>query len=156
MRLLVLLLFAAGVANSQPKVSIIPVVPGWKHITRVSGMIFSGCVMQVDRATNPAGTTQITFRVENAIRGVQKGQIIRIREWAGLWDIGERYRKGEHVLLFLYPKSKLRLTSPVGGSAGKFAVDSAGRVLIATPQLGRPRPIPVKSVKAQITRSLQE
>jgi hypothetical protein len=34
------------------------------------------------------------------------------------------------VLLFLYPPSKLGLTSPVAGAMGRFALDSEGSVLI--------------------------
>jgi hypothetical protein len=36
-------------------------------------------------------------------------------------------RKGERVLLFLYPLSRLGLTSPVGGSLGQVALDASGR-----------------------------
>jgi len=50
-----------------------------------------------------------------------------------LWTTGERYRVGEHVFLFLYPPSKLGLTSPVAGSMGRFAVDSRNMVAL-TPQ----------------------
>jgi len=60
----------------------------------------------------------VTFRIDEAIRGVKKGQSIQISEWGGLWQAGERYQAGEHVLLFLYPQSKLGLTSPVAGSLG--------------------------------------
>src|SRR5215469_13463488 len=35
---------------------------------------------------------------------------------------GERYRTGERVFLFLYPASKLGLTSPVAGATGRWAV----------------------------------
>jgi len=73
---------------------------------------------------------RITFRVEQAIRGVRTGQMLVIREWAGLWESGERYRTGERVLLFLYSPSKLGLTSPVGGPLGRFAMDSNGRVIL--------------------------
>ena len=73
---------------------------------------------------------QITFRVEQAIRGTRAGQILTIREWAGLWNSGERYHVGERLLLFLYSPSTLGLTSPVGGAAGRFAVDSGGNAVI--------------------------
>ena len=39
---------------------------------------------------------------------------------------------GEHVLLFLYPPSKLGLTSPVGGPLGRFNVDQADLVVLKT------------------------
>ena len=73
---------------------------------------------------------QITFRVEQAIRGVRNGQVLAIREWAGLWNSGDRYRPGERLLLFLYKPSKFGLTSPVGGPMGRFPVDSGGNVIL--------------------------
>jgi hypothetical protein len=118
-------------------------------------MIFSGEVLRVLPGGNGAGYTQITFRVENAMRGVRRGQIIRVSEWGGLWSSGERYTKSEHVLLFLYPKSKLGLTSPVGGRQGRFAVDTAGRVLAGEGPT-RLQPVPLKIVKAQIARALEQ
>ena len=122
-----------------------------------AGMIFSGTVLKVEhvRAAGFPGITQITFRVESAVRGARKGQSVTIREWAGLWNSGERYRIGERVLLFLYPRSKLGLTSPVGGPSGRYEVDQAGRVL--TGGLGpRPRPIRVEAFAAKIRRAAQE
>jgi hypothetical protein len=84
---------------------------------------------------NSVAMTQITFRVEQAIRGTRSGQVLTIREWAGLWNSGERYRPGERVLLFLYSPSKLGLTSPVGGSSGRFAVDHAGDAVLEAGRL---------------------
>lgn len=57
------------------------------------------------------------------------GQSLNIREWAGLWAKGERYRTGERVLLFLYPPSRLGLTSPVGGDLGRFEIEPDGILL---------------------------
>ena len=73
---------------------------------------------------------EITFRVDVAVRGVRVGQVLKVREWAGLWDSRDRYRRGERVLLFLYPPSKLGLTSPIGGDMGRFEVGGDGRVLL--------------------------
>jgi len=103
-------------------------------LTRAAGTIFSGTVMSVHRiAAKRSGeveTVQVSFRVEHAIRGTQTGQRLTIREWAGLWNSGERYRVGDRLMLFLYPPSKLGLTSPVGGPQGRFAVDKNGQVTI--------------------------
>lgn len=150
MRLLAFLLLSVLPLCAEPKSLLIPQLPPWQRITRDSGMVFSGVVTQVRRSASPDGTTQITFRVENAMRGVRRGQIVTIKEWSGLWNNGERYVAGERVLLFLYPKSRLGLTSPVGGKLGRYAVDSAGRVLIGSPQMISPRPVPLRTVKAQI------
>jgi hypothetical protein len=103
-------------------------------LTRAAGAIFSGTVTSVHRiAATRSGeveTVQVIFHVEHAIRGTQTGQRLTIREWAGLWNAGERYRVGDRVLLFLYPPSRVGLTSPVGGLQGRFAVDKYGRVVI--------------------------
>jgi hypothetical protein len=76
-------------------------------------------------------TVAITFHVENAIRGVTAGEDLKISQWIGLWSGGQRYRVGERVLLFLYPPSKLGLTSSVGGAMGRYTIDPWGRVLLS-------------------------
>ena len=47
-----------------------------RHIIRDSGKIFAGTVLKVERLgpgpTGGIGTTQISFRVEEAIRGVRR------------------------------------------------------------------------------------
>lgn len=106
-------------------------------MARHSGMIFAGTALRVQHLSpdSPSGvaTTRIVFRVQTAIRGVRTGQLIAIREWDGLWNSGERYRPGERVLLFLFPKSRLGLTSPVGGRMGRFRLDNAWRVELPDP-----------------------
>lgn len=111
-----------------------PSLPNRDQLAHSSGYIFAGTVKAIERIT-PSGkrgvaTVQITFHIDKAIRGVRAGQTLTVREWAGLWQFGERYRDGERVLLFLYPPSKLGLTSPVGGPMGRFKVDSGGRVVV--------------------------
>jgi len=95
-----------------------------RRILRDSGRIFAGTVTNVQHIQGGPGvpTTRVTFRIDEAIRGVKKGQTLQINEWGGLWQAGERYRIGEHVLLFLYPQSKLGLTSPVAGAMGRWSV----------------------------------
>jgi hypothetical protein len=128
-------------------------------ILNSSQRIFAGTVLQVAHSNpSPASTlasTSIRFRVDEAIRGVRQGQIIEIREWAGLWQSGERYRPGERVLLFLYPPSKLGLTSPVGHRAGRFPLDKSGRVLLRkTGSL--PQPVELRRVVAAIRGAERE
>lgn len=103
------------------------------QIARPAGAIFSGKVIAVgqsDAAGVNTASTSITFQVEQAIRGVSLGQNVTIHEWAGLWARGERYRVGERVMLFLFPPSRLGLTSPVGGAWGRFEVDPRGRIVL--------------------------
>ena len=145
-----LLLSISAVAE---RIVLPPQMPAMQHMVRSSGMIFAGVVLQVRRSDS--GATQITFRVETAIRGVRREQTVRISEWNGLWNSGERYVTGERVMLFLYPQSKLGLTSPVGGTTGRYSVNAAGQVVVPAPLNGT-HPVPLKTFKAAITRALQE
>jgi len=110
-------------------------------LTQSSGYIFAGTVKSVERAA-PKGsgvaTVQITFHVDQGMRGVRTGQTLAIREWAGLWQSGERYRPGERVLLFLYPPSKLGLTSPVQGPRGHFRIGPDGQIVVDPGRIGLP------------------
>lgn len=119
-----------------------------------SGRIFSGTVLKVEHRNSDSfsalATTRIAFRVDQAIRNVHRGQTVEINEWAGLWQSGERYHPGERVLLFLYPPSRLGLTSPVGNRAGRFAVDRTGRVIVKSPIAEAPRPVEMRRVIAAI------
>lgn len=133
-----------------------------RHAARIAGVIFSGSVLSVERGgaegERGKGVTRITFRVEQAIRGVRRGQVLQVSEWAGLWNGGERYRTGERVLLFLYPNSKLGLTSPVGGAMGRFAMDGPTRVLLNPTEDHhlKPHPIEVHAFTEAIRRVARE
>ena len=113
---------------------VVPQPPVLQQLVRAAGIIFSGRVTSIRGAPASPGpapaSTTVTFQVEHAMRGTSPGESLTIREWAGLWSSGERYRVGEHVLLFLYAPSKLGLTSPVAGAMGKFAMDSHGRIVM--------------------------
>ena len=119
--------------------------PQWKQLSRRAGMIFAGTVLAAapqtlatktvptqapptDRAV-PAATqsVQLSFRVDHAIAGVKRGQILTIHEWAGAWSMHRPMRTGQHILIFLYPPSRLGFTSPIGGSLGQVALDASGK-----------------------------
>jgi hypothetical protein len=163
----------------QPTRPVIPVVipPGLVHpqhprpVTQSSGYIFAGTVKSVERVAskgNGVATVQINFHVDQGLRGVRTGQVLAVREWAGLWGSGENYRLGERVLLFLYPPSKLGLTSPVQGPMGRFKIGPDGQVVLnpgrisflaARPRIrdslqGRTRITPVELVR--FLRSAEE
>lgn len=127
---------------------------GFPQIARAAGTIFSGTVTAI--ATRPASSAQaietvaITFHVENAIRGATPGDDLKISQWIGLWSGGQRYRVGEHVLLFLYPPSKLGLTSSVGGAMGRFSIDPWGSVLLSPQHISAFRADPVLSGKSRV------
>ena len=122
----------------------------WRQRARRAGMIFAGTVLRTPRrlaqtmtlARAPSGApstmggdfVEFQFRIDRAIAGVDSGQILTIREWAGASSLQPALRAGERVLLFLYPQSRLGLTSPVGGAQGQIRLDSTGQS-IAEPSL---------------------
>lgn len=143
------LLLAATAAAQTPAIAGLAAVPNLSQLTRSSGYIFSGTVVSVLRAGTPGDLSAmlITFKVEQAVRGVRAGQVITIREWAGLWDAGERYSPGERVMLFLYPPSRLGLTSPVGGSQGRFSIDRNGQIILPPTRINALWPAPITIVR---------
>ena len=110
--------------------------PRWEQLSRSAGMIFSGTVLGVE--TQPAGKDRpvalilTKFRVDRAIAGVQSGQVLTVREWAGAWPLHRAMRGGQRLLIFLYPPSRLGLTSPVGGPLGQVVLDSRGEIVQAS------------------------
>lgn len=105
--------------------------PQWKHLSSRAGMVFAGTVlsdrMQTARTDRGVPSIALRFRVDRAIAGVESGQVLTIREWTGAWSLYSPMCRGEHVLLFLYPLSRVGLTSPVGGPQGQVRLDGTGR-----------------------------
>jgi len=131
-----------------------PVRIGLPQITRAAGTIFSGSVTAI--ASVPASSSQveavsISFHVDRAIRGVTPGQTLTIFQWIGLWSGGQRYRVGEHVVLFLYPPSKLGLTSCVGGPLGRFSIDSLNQIALSEQHMAAFGADPVLGGKSHIS-----
>ena len=155
LRFCCLLLFFAFLVPSYAviiKTPQAPSSPTLQQLTQRAGYIFSGTVLSVERiqpkSPTEVATVRITFRVDQAVRGVSARQILAIHEWAGLWDSGDRYRRGEQVLLFLYQPSRLGLTSPVNGNYGRFKMDSSGKIMLNAArlqalQIDRQLPIPI-------------
>ncbi len=134
-----------------------PIAPvSLPHMIRTTGSIFAGTVTTIKcspvSAKNHVATVAVTFHVDRGIRGATSGQDFTLRQWIGLWSGGQqRYRIGEKVLLFLYPPSKLGLTSWVGGSLGHFSFDSWGRVLLSAEHISAFRSDPVLGGKSTIS-----
>ena len=132
-----------------------PVTVGFQPMAQAAGIIFSGTVTAI--APIPASGKEvpqvvaITFRVERAFRGSSPGQNLTIFQWIGVWTSGQRYRVGEHVLLFLYPPSKLGLTSCVGGSLGRFALDPSGHVVLTEEHIAAFGADPVLGGKSRVS-----
>jgi hypothetical protein len=138
--------------NARP-----PARVGLPQIARAAGMIFSGRVTGIERRPAARGqaleTIAVTFRVEDAIRGATPGENLTISQWIGLWSGGQRYRVGQRVLVFLYPPSKLGLTSSVAGPMGRFDIDSWGRVLFTAQHLSAFQQDPVLGGKSRVRLS---
>ncbi len=117
--------------------------PHWKQLSRSAGMVFSGTVIGVE--TQPAGKDRpvplilTKFRVDRAFAGVRPGQVLTIREWAGAWSTHRAMHSGQRMLIFLYPPSRLGLTSPVGGPLGQVTLDSRGEIAHAVALAINPR-----------------
>lgn len=102
--MVVCLLALASIAHAvQPPPIAHPIAPPIPpppilQVVNTSGYIFQGTVTGLHwlPAANPqsVATVQISFRVTQAIRGVQLGQTLSIKEWAGLWNSSPRYPRG--------------------------------------------------------------
>ena len=104
--------------------------PQWQAMARRAGIIFSGTVLKVERSRGvdtSVATVQMTFRVDRAVAGTQAGEKLVIREWMGAWSMHPPIRRGQRLLLLLYPPSRAGLTSPVRGSLGLVPLDGAGQ-----------------------------
>jgi hypothetical protein len=116
----------------------IPGPSGLRRLAQHAGTIFSGTVMSVEPgevfSPGEIPAVAVTFNVEHAIRGATTAPNFTIREWRGLWNGAPRYLPGQRLLLFLYPSSRLGLTSTVGGPLGRFRMDSSGHVLLNAQQ----------------------
>jgi len=134
---------------------IAPISIGLQGLTRAAGIIFSGTVSKIAREPATHGqtveTVAITFHVEKALRGATPGQDLTITQWIGLWTNDQRYRVGQRVLLFLYPPSKLGLTSAVAGRIGRFGVDPLGRILLTPQHLPLTQADPILAGKSRVT-----
>jgi hypothetical protein len=128
--------------------------PTFQQLARAAGTIFAGTVTGIEPGAAAGGsavpTVAVTFRVQLPLRGAATGGSLTILEWLGLWSSGQRYVVGEHVLLFLYPPSKLGLSSAVGGSLGQFRLDLEGRILLSQQQLAAFKADPLLAGRSRI------
>jgi hypothetical protein len=91
-----------------------------------AGVIFTGQVMVVHHVAGSGGAggvVEVTFRVDQAVKGSTAGGTYVLREWAGLWDGGNlRYRVGQRLLMLLWSPGAAGLSSPVGGMDGAIPI----------------------------------
>jgi hypothetical protein len=104
-------------------------------LNHAAGIVFSGTVLQIERVTPEAkpAIVRVKFRVDQASRGCNAGDLVTLDEWAELWIRGDRYRNGQRVLILLYPPSQTGFSSPVAGDVGTFRIGPDG-LLWTTPQ----------------------
>ena len=143
--------------------------PHWEQLSRRAGMIFAGTVLSASQPARCRNTpdgrdaacpvslapipdasaaTELRFRVDFPIAGVEPSKTLTIHEWTGALDRQRPLHPGDRVLLFLYPPSRLGLTSPIGGHQGQIWLDSTGqRVKKNDPSS---RPITVKQLARAI------
>ena len=143
--------------------------PEWINLSRRAGMIFAGTVLSAGPSagcgTKPGGregtctvsavtispavsSLELRFRIDLPIAGVGAGKTLTIRQWTGALSRQRPLYPGDRVLLFLYPPSRLGLTSPVAGPQGQIPLDSTGRhVKQGSPPSG---PITVKQLARAI------
>jgi hypothetical protein len=172
--LLVLFLLASRLSlGAQTRTSMPVRVPtDFNEVTNRAGLIVVGTVLNIEPVrlghSHEVASVQITIHVEEGIRGVQNGETLSFREWAGLWTAGPRYHLGQRLMLFLYAPSALGLTSPVGDRSGRFAVDRDGRIILSPGQqqairispkpihLDLRRPIPLREFTRVVRRMREE
>jgi hypothetical protein len=141
-----------------------------QRVARKATLIFTGTVASISPVHSTGSeeitTVEITFQVEQALRGLRTGQRYTIREWSGLWMSGPRYRLGQRMMLFLYGPSRAGLTSPVEGRLGRYDVDRSGQVSIsaasalpnptARPIAAGPQHIPIRTFSRAIRQVMEE
>jgi len=100
-------------------------VAALQEMSQLAGVIFTGQVVEVRRLAADSGATgvvEISFAVEEAVRGVSGGTYT-VREWAGLWPAGDTpFLVGQRYLMLLHAPSAAGLSSPVGGMDGAIPI----------------------------------
>jgi hypothetical protein len=131
----------------------------WRQTSSRAGMIFAGTVLtSAASITNQSAPSDLTiagtipvvslsFQVDEPIAGVKRGQVVTIHEWAGAWAMHRPMIKGQHILIFLYPLSRLGLTSPVDGARGQIVLDASGKNVVER------RAAPTQPRNASLSRS---
>ncbi len=106
-----------------------PPGPTLEQLDASAEKIFSGRVVQIERViaadASPA-IVRVKFHVERAVRGCVAGDTVTVDEWAELWERGDRYRKGQQLVILLYPRSQTGFSSTIAGAVGGLNIGSDG------------------------------
>ena len=105
-------------------------------MTQIAGDIIAGKCVSVKNGFHPeyknVKVTFIEIETFDVIKG-KAGHNFNFMQFGHGMEISHstKYKKNEKVLLFLYPKSRYGLTSPVGGTQGRLSI-------IPDPLTGKP------------------
>jgi hypothetical protein len=109
-----------------------------------AGVIFVGRVAEVRRRDGggvASGVVEVTFEVDQAIRGCAAGTPFVLREWAGLWEgDDQRYRTGQRLLMLLHAPNAAGMSSPVDGMDGAIPIVRGGSAPLAANSSARVAP----------------
>ena len=108
-----------------------------------AAVIFTGQVLAI---TPTAGVVDVRFQIDTPVRNCPQNGDYVLREWAGLWTAHpDRYRVGQHVLLFLTARGAAGMSAPVDVNDGIVPLvataqppimDASGTVPADTPSAG--------------------
>jgi hypothetical protein len=97
-------------------------------LTEEANVIVHGTVVSAKVEPHPEyshlTTVLVQIQIEDTLKGAPQ-KVLTFRQY--LWDARARYngggyRKGDEMLLFLRPESRLGLTSPAGLEQGRFEI----------------------------------
>jgi hypothetical protein len=120
------------------------------EMSDAAGVIFAGQVLSVrvvPGSVGAPGVVEVTFQVDQAVRGCSAGGTYVLREWQGLWAAGDaRYRVGERLLMLLRSPGASGLSSPVGGMDGAIPIRGVesligGGTVVAAASAAAPEPM---------------
>ena len=98
-----------------------------------AAVVFVGQVTAVRRVDGGAagpGVVEVSFHVDQAVRGCAAGGTYVLREWAGLWAANAaRFRVGQRRLMMLHAPGAGGMSSPVGGMDGAIPVHGVGKAV---------------------------
>jgi hypothetical protein len=93
-----------------------------EEMSERAAVIFCGVVTAVRLPGDGlSGVVEVEFAVSDAVRGAGGGTYV-VKEWAGLWRDGARYRVGDRRLMLLHAPGPGGLSSPVDGLDGAIPV----------------------------------
>ena len=117
------------------------------EMTSTAGRIVHGKVVEIREGQHPKNEQMAVTFVKVEVTEMLKGESAREVTFMQFGSSHQqyvahlpKYSVGEEVVLFLYPESKLGLTSPVGEGQGKFVVRDdvrTGKRVLRNEQLNR-------------------